>query len=300
MASLVSGSSSSFSLKSIGGTWQWSVSAVNNRGTGQYFEVRDIQSPFGPLDVVASPIPGDVIVAMSDAILAMQQQLNPQLYVPGSTSFSLTVTEGGSTIEAAIVSFQNSGAFGSFLTATATPDAPWLSVTPTSVVGVDKNSSGQFKIYVKPSSMLATSSPYTGHVNIQDNRNPPTIIPVTFNVTVLPRPAISLNASSVTLSWYLSTSSSFGPQTLRVTNSGPVGSFLDFSVAKIQNISPWLFFAPASAGPVPSTGYVDVSFSVVGVSVPPIPGTYSEMVRISSLEASNSPQDITVSLIVNP
>lgn len=300
MASLVSGGGFSFSLKSIGGTWQWSVNLTNNRGTGQYFEVGNIQSPFGPLDVVASSIPGDVITAMADAIQTLQQQLYPQIYVPGPTIFSLTVTEGDVTVEAAIVSFQNSGAFGSFLTVTATPDSPWLSVTPTSVVGVDKNSSGQFKIYVKPSLMLATSSPYSGNVNLQDNRNPPTVIPVSFNVIVLPRPTISLNVTSITLSWYISTCTTFGPQTLRITNSGPIGSSLIFSVAKLQNISPWLTFSPVSAGPVPSSGFVDVAFSVVPASAPVIPGTYTETVRITSSTASNSPQDVTVNLIVNP
>jgi hypothetical protein len=45
---------------------------------------------------------------------------------------------------------------------------------------------------------------------------------------------------------------------------------------------------------------VNFTFSVVSDQVPKIPGSYTETVRIASPNASNSFQQVVVTLVVNP
>lgn len=301
MTTTVSSGGYEFSHDSVGGKWYWTVLASNVRGAGQLYQVSGIRSPFGALAQSAIPIPGDVVLRMADSIQEMQQQLSPlvSLVSPGTTSFSVTVVEGDPATVAAVVPFQNSGAFGSFLTATATPSAAWLKAVPPSVVGLGRSEQSQFTVQVLPATLLATGSPYTGTVNIQDNRQSPTLIPVTVTVTVLPKPSIETSASEVTLTYAIGTATAGSPQTLSVTNDGPSGSKLSVSLAKVQNASPWLSLTPSTLGPLDSGDSSSVTFSVVPGSAPGIVGTYVETVKISSSTASNSPQTVSVKLIVN-
>ncbi len=49
-----------FSVQSVGGLWRWRVVASNVAGARQLYVVEDVFTPFGPLSVVSSPIPGEV------------------------------------------------------------------------------------------------------------------------------------------------------------------------------------------------------------------------------------------------
>jgi hypothetical protein len=289
-----------FRLQSTGGWWTWVVTADNTFGVGQLYQVDGIVTPYGRLVDVSVPIPGDVIAAMADTITQMQQLLAPLLaYVaPFTPTFTVTVTEGDPILNVGIIPIQNAGAFGSFMSVVATSDVPWTTASPPSIIGIGKSETAQISVQVSPAALLATSSPYTGHVNLQDNRNPPTNLQVTLNVTVLPRPMIGAAPSPVGLTYSLAAHSSGGPAMLTITNIGPLNSQLTFTAAKLINDSPWLAFTPTGDGPLASGGTSILTLSVVSAGVPFAPGTYVETLRIMSLNASNSPIDVPVQFVV--
>jgi hypothetical protein len=300
MTTTVSSGGYEFNHASVGGKWYWKVVANNVVGAGQLYQVTDIRSPFGPMASSMIPLPGDVVQKMADSLSEMQSLLAPliALVTPGDTAFAVTVVEDGPTSTGAVTPFLNSGAFGSFLTATATPDVPWLTATPSSVVGVGKNEQAQFTISVLPADLLAVDSPYVGHVNLQDNRATPTTVVITMTVTVQPKPVIALDASEIVLTYSLLTETAGADGVLTVTNDGLASSELTAIIAKVQNASPWLSFTPSSVGPVTS-GSATVTFSVVPSGVPAQTGTYTETILVSSSTASNSPQTVSLKLTVS-
>lgn len=302
MATSVSLGEYQFYKDSTGGRWYWKVQANNTQNVGQLYYVYDIQSPFGSLSKADIPIPGDVVEEMNTSLQDVRDQLSPLLALvsPGTTTFSSTVTEGEATSTVAVVPFLNVGAFGSFLTATATPGASWLKAVPSQVIGIGKNAQSQFSIQIIPTLMEASGSPYSGQVNLQDNRSPATLIPLTFNITVLPKPEIDLDVTEIILTYTLSTAMAGSPGTLVITNSGPSGSQLTVSLAKIQNASPWLLVSDSSVGPLASSASDSVTFSIITSGIPALAGTYTENINISSSTASNSPQTVAVKLIVSP
>lgn len=303
MPELVTQGGFTFSVQSVGGAWSWTVQANNIQGAGQLYQFVNITTPYGPLqDATAIPIPADVVTAMADSLIQFQQQLNPMLALvsPAQTSFALNISEGDAGSTVCSIPFQNVGAFGSFMTVTATPNVQWLVAQPPTVTGLGKGGQGQIQVQLVPTTLLAVNSPYVGHVNLQDNRNPSTVIPITVQVNVLPRPQIGLSSTTVTLTYSLSLAAAGGASAVTVTNAGPLGSMLSFSVAKIFNNSPWLAFTPSSGGPLSTGQSSPVTFSVVLSNVPSIPGTYTENVGVLSTNAGNSPAQITVSLVVSP
>lgn len=288
-----------FSVPATGGDWSWEVAVNNIRGDGQKINIRDIRTPFGPIYTTEIPIPDSVILAMADSVSQFQQQLSPQVFLLSQSSYTLTVTEADPASQIATIIFENVGQLGSYMSVAVTPDSPWLTANPPSISGIMKNGQGQSSIQIAPASMLAVNSPYTGHVNLQDNANPPNTVQVTFNVTVLPRPTIGTSTLNINLS-YSMTMGAGGSQTLVITNTGPATSLLSFSLSRVLSCSNWLDINPISGNNVPSAGTVNVLFSVDTNHIPALPGTYVETIRISSNNATNSPVDITVSLTIVP
>jgi len=302
MASSISSGGFTFDLDSIGGKWYWTVQADNIHGVNQLYKVINIMSPFGRLYDVETPIPGDVVSAMAETLQQVQDQLAPLLFIvsPSNPNFNLTVTEGEAGSIVGTIVFQNSGAFGSFLTATATSSVPWLQANPTTVVGLNKNEQGQFTININPALLLATGSPYSGTITLQDNRQVPTVTVFNFGVIVLPKPVIATDTTTVGLTYSINLAASGGSQQVQVSNAGLSGSILNASVAKVQNTSPWLQFVPISVGPLASLASTPVTFSVINAAVPMTPGTYTETVLVYSAMASNISVTLVVSLVVTP
>lgn len=301
MALFVQGGGFEFNIPSVGGTWSWRVLANNQQGVGQLFQVTEINTPYGPLVNAQIPLPGDVVTAMADSLVQVQQQLSPLLALvqPAQTSFTVTITEGDPNSAVGTVSVQNAGAFGSFMSVTATLSVPWLQASPASFQGLGRNEQATFNISILAASLLSSASPYSGTIVLQDDRNPPTAISIIVNVVVLPRPVIAATPVQINLTFVLSTNTPGSSQQLQVMNSGPLSSVLNFTLAKLNNASPWLNFVPSSGGPLAPLASSLVTFSIVTAGVPRTPGTYKEKVRISSLNAANSPVDIDVNLVVS-
>jgi hypothetical protein len=297
----VSGSGFDFSLESTGGLWRWRVLSQNVSGAGVSYEIVCIDTPWGSLYQTAIPIPADVIQAMAQGVVDMQQQLSPllALVTPAQVSFVIVITEGDPNLVVANIPFFNAGAFGSSLTATATPGAPWLRADPGQVAGLGKNDQGEFTITLLTGSLTSSGTPYIAVVNLQDNRAPSTLISLAFSVSVLPRPIIAVDQPSVSFNWYQTTATGDGPFTVNVSNAGPSSSSMDWAAAAI-NCSRWLSVLPDSGGPLSSSASQAVQFSLVSGFIPPIPGTYSEKVRFSSPSASNGYVDVQVTLNILP
>ncbi len=297
----VSGSAFEFSLESTGGLWRWKIVSQSVSGAGVFYEVSGVETPWGSLFRTAVPIPADVIQAMAQGIVDVQQQLSPLLALlnPSQVSFVLVITEGDPNLVVADVPFFNAGAFGSSLTATAIPSAPWLRADPGQVAALGKNGQGMFSVTLLTGSLIAAASPYLAVVNLQDNRVPSTLISLAFSVSVLPRPVISLDQVDLTFTWYQSTSTGDGPFTVNVSNSGPPSSSLKWASA-LLNGSRWLLSSPSSGGPLSSTASQPVSLSLVPPCIPPHPGTYVDKLRFSSPNASNGFVDVSVALNVVP
>lgn len=300
MMEIVTGNRTTFKQASTGGFWSWTVTANNVTGISQLYQVEDINSPFGRIIDVAVGIPADVILSMADSIGQVQAQFAPlvSFIQPFNPNFYITVTEGDPISNIGFIPIQNIGSFGSFMTAVATPDVPWLSASPPSIAGMGKGDQAQFASSVRPATLLSADSPYTGRINIQDNRNPPTLLPVTVTVTVLPRPIVLPTPGSVSLTYNLASMSPSGAVTFVITNIGPVGSQLNFVVDKLLNNSPWLAFTPNSGGPISPSGTAIITLSVISAGVPLFPGLFTEIIRITSPNAGNSPVDVQVNLTV--
>jgi hypothetical protein len=298
----VEGGGFRFKTKSVGGYWSWEVDSQNQQGVGQFYTVQDIQTPYGPLTNVMIPIPGNVIAEMASSLAQFQQQLSPLLTLvqPAQTTFTVTITEGDPDVSVGTVKVQNSGAFGSFMSAFATPSVPWLKTSPSSVDGLGKNEQASFGIVLSPQILLSSGSPYSGVVLLQDNRNPQTTIPIIVNVVVLPRPVIVASPTLTTLTYVLCTNTPGPSQQLTVQNGGPIGSTLDFTIAKVNNASAWLSFSPSGGTGIPSSGMFPVTLSIVQAGVPMVPGVYKEVLRISSPNAANGHVDVNVELSVSP
>lgn len=300
MAEILSGSGFEFELSSVGGIWRWSVCANNIYGLGQLYQVDNIRTPYGILQQTLIPIPSDVIDSMSNSILQIKQQFAPLMYLvsPSSLIFTGSVTEGGSSIEIGEVTLQNVGAFGSFMDVTATSGSPWLRADPISAKGISKNSTTKFKIYANPTSLLNSGSPYSGTIIFQDNRVPSTVITATIILTVNPRPVITATPSDIILSYNLISQSAGGAQQLTIQNNGVINSVLNAALAKVL-AQPWWTFTPISVGPLASGANSIITISVVSGSVPGVQGTYTDKLRVSSSNATNSPTDINITLIVS-
>ena len=298
MSTFVSGGGFSYELISVGGKWSWKVTANNIVNSGQYYYVTDINTPFGPIYGTNTPIPGDVVIAMSDAVSSFQQQLSPTLFLVSGNSKSITVSEGDYPSDQDPVVFMNVGALGSLLSVAASSSQPWMTSSPVTINGIGKNQQSSFSISVDPSSMESSNSPYSVVLNLQDASKPLVLVPVTYTVTVLPRPEISIDCSEVNFSYDTASNSVSSPVFVTIMNTGPLTSILSGYISKVQNRSPWLLMDATSFGPVGSGSITPLTMSMNVSGILKAPGLYSETVLISSNNATNSPAQITVKLTV--
>lgn len=273
------------------------MSASSLQGPGQSYQVQDILTPYGPMNVAAIPLPAAVVQSMAQSITDVQDQIKPLMtLVSTQTSFSLGITEGDSNSSVGSIQIRNDGGFGSSLSAVATADVQWLTVSTPEIQNIARGETASFSINLVTDNLLSSQSPYVGHVNIQNVDDTSSVITTTVSVVVLPRPAISVNTQNVDFTWSILTPAA-APYYMTVSNSGPGSSSLNFSASKLTDSS-WLDVSPASAGPLAAGEESSVVLSIVGASIPSIVGVYTETVRLSSVNASNSPVDVTVTLTV--
>jgi len=287
-----------FSLTLNGRLWRWKT-RMNLSGAAPSFQVIDIVTPFGVLrDQV--PLPGEVVQAMSESIDSLLANFKPNILVgpPSSLTFNVDEGRGYSLPQTAIIT--NNGVYGSLLSGSLAVSAPYIHVNPTVVGHLAFNQSGSFEVTVDSTDLLASMSPYSGTVTIQDAAAPnsPQTLPITINV----RPKALIAASPVQLN-FTATRPISGPfppvlpQTFDVQNTGPSGSVLDFQVQRLTGLSTnWL------AGFTPVSGTLNATQTqTITVTVAPaeglMPGTYQETLRISGY-SFNDHFDVLIQLVI--
>lgn len=287
-----------FSVTVNGRVWRWKT-RMDVSGAAPTFQIIDIFTPFGALrDSV--PLPGAVVQGMSESIESLMANFRPTILVGPPTSLTFSVDEGRGYADGQTVPVTNSGTYGSLLTATLSTSAPYIHVSPEVVGNLATNVSGSFEVLVDSTDLLASSSPYTGSVTIQDNTatNTPRTLPIT--VVVRPKAVIATNIPIVTFEVSRPVSGPFPSvpsEQFIVQNTGASGSVLDFQVVRLTGLSQnWLASFTPVYGTLNSSGQQTVSVYVAPAEGL-LPGTYEETLRISGY-SFNDYVDVLVQLVI--
>lgn len=286
-----------FQQPTAAGSWRWTTRLDVSRATPAY-SIRDIVSPYGLLrDSI--PLPGDVVQAMSESISELASSFAPHILLGPPTSVNFTVDEGRGFDPGVEVRVTNDGTYGSLLGVQMTSSAAWLRVTPTTIGNLAMNEVGRFQVEVDSTDLVAADSPYSATVTLADPSavNPSVTLPV--SISVRPKAVVDVDTAALLFEVGRPLFPPFptiAPQEFTVSNVGPVGSSLEFTLAKVTGLSEWLVsFLPAS-------GVLgDGESQVVTVTVVPpanlMPGTYTETIRVSG-HSVNEFQDVAVELVV--
>jgi len=204
-------------------------------------------------------------------------------FTPASLTFD--APQGGANPAPKDLHLSNLG--GGIMAWTASSDAAWLSVSPTS----DSLGAGLSEVLtVSVNTAGLTEGTYLAAVHLASGTasNSPQTVPVTLNVNSQPK--IGINPKTLSFS----TSTDVGtcpPSALSVTNTG--SNTLNWS-ATVG--APWLQISPASGslGALASEPLV-MSIQAAGMT----PGLYTSTVQVEDPNAINSPQTIAVDLTVS-
>jgi len=213
--------------------------------------------------------------------LNVSQQSPPQIWV-STSSLSFSAKEGGANPPSKSFSVKNSGE--GTLNYTISDDASWLNVSPSS--GTSKGGTKSHTVAVDINGLSAGS--YSGKITISDPNasNSPQTINVTLNVSQQSPPQIWTNTKNLS---FEATAGGSDPssQTLRIKNSGE--GTLNYT---ISDDASWLTVNPASGSSSGGENRHTVSVNIDGMSE----GSYSGTITINDSNASNSPQEVNVSL----
>ena len=167
---------------------------------------------------------------------------------------------------------------------TATENAPWITITPSS--GTIATETDIVSVRASAAGLAAGS--YSADVTITETNQGGfirrTILPVTLSVTEAPAtPAIQLSLSSLTFSGTAGAANP-APNTFSISNTG--GGTLTWTAS---DTSAWLILSPASGT---NSGTVTASITATGLAA----GTYSTTVTISAPGATAKTIPVTLTL----
>jgi hypothetical protein len=175
--------------------------------------------------------------------------------------------------------------------APTTSGGSWLAVSP---AGGTLAAGASTTLTATVTSAAIASGSYSGSVTITDPAasNSPLAVPVALTVT--PAPTISAGAASLTFS----VTESLDPanQTVVITNTG------DGSLTFTPNVTTgsggaWLSVSPSGATTIAAGGNATLTVSVASTSL--AAGPYTGNIEIADANATNTPQNVAVSLTVN-
>jgi len=199
-----------------------------------------------------------------------------------STSLSFTAMEGGTNPTRQTLTLTNLS--GGTLTWSASDNASWLNLSPSS--GSTTNQTSGITVSVDITGLSSTT--YTGVITVAIQSPTATTqqIPVTLAVTPLSS-AIGENPSSLT---FVATQGGANPtpQSITISNSGK--GTLNWSASEPAG---WLSLTPVS-GTTTTTSTMQAIVNAAGLTA----NTYTAAITITDPAASNSPQQIPVTLII--
>jgi hypothetical protein len=283
-----------FEISTSAGRWRWKTRLDVTLANPSY-SVRDLVTPYGLLrDSI--PIPGAVVAAMAQSITELQASFPPTI-LADPLSLAFTVDQGRGVSDPQSVTLTNTGVYGSLLGATIASSDDYLAVSPALVGNLSIDESGTFDATIDSTDLVSGSSPYAATITLTDATatNSPVTIPVT--VTVRPKATISASPAALSFTAVKPVSGTFSPiasQTFTLTNVGPSGSVLAYTIEKLTGLSPWLSDPSPAFGTLASGGSATITVVVAPGPTTAI-GTYKETLRISGY-STNSYVDVEVQL----
>ena len=215
--------------------------------------------------------------------LQMTSEPPPEIWVsPSDLSFTAKL---GTNPSSQTIRLKNTGK--GTLSYTLTSDEAWLTVNPGS--GTSSGEEKTHHVAIDTAGMGEGS--YEGLITIADPKatNNPRTVKVSLNIGQDIAPEIAVSPDQLMFQAYVGRNPS--PQNLSIRNSG--GGTLNYTVTKN---AAWLSLSPTSGT---STGQVNshlVSVSVGGLSA----GVHQAVITVTDPKASNSPQQVGVTLDISP
>lgn len=217
-------------------------------------------------------------------------------YSPSTLTF--TAAQGTASPPAQTVTFSKKSFVPKNWTATAA--SSWLMLSPTS--GTISTEQDTISVQVNPSGL--STGTYSSSFNIavasKNSGIQTATIPVTFIVSTggttttsstltTTIPSILLNPTSLSFS---GTAGGANPLAKTINLSNPTGGTLSWTLAES---APWLALNITTGTTMAETDQISASVGISGLSA----GTYSTIISVTASGASNSPQQIPVSLTLS-
>jgi hypothetical protein len=209
-------------------------------------------------------------------------------YTPTSLKFSATT--GGVTPSAQSILFGKKSLVTREWSATAS--ISWVTVAPAG--GTISTEQDTVAVQVNPAGLAAGT--YKGSIRIvipdKRGRTQTATVPVTMIVTTgttIPTPSISLSPTTMSFS---GTAGGVNPTAKTINLSNPTGGTLTWSLAES---APWLGLSVTTGSTTTETDQISASVNIQGLAA----GTYNTIINVSASGASNSPQQIPVTMTLS-
>ena len=209
-------------------------------------------------------------------------------YAPATLTFA--AAEGTSSPPAQGVTFSTKSFVQKNWTATAA--SPWLIISPAS--GTISTEQDTISVQVNPSGLSTGtySSSFDIAVTGKYDRIRTATIPVTLVVSTggtTVTPSVLINPASLNFS---GTAGGANPLAQTINLLNPTGGTLSWTLTES---APWLALNITTGTTTTETDQISASVGIPGLSA----GTYSTIISVTASNASNSPQQIPVSLTLN-
>jgi hypothetical protein len=237
---------------------------------------------------------------MAESIVELRSNFSPNILIGPPSFLVFEVDEGRGYSPPQLVLVTNSGVYGSILGASLTSSASFVKINPSTIGGLAMNESGDFAVEVDSTGLLASSSPYSETIAVQDPMatNNPQSVAVLINVR--PRALISSDLVLLVFNVVRPLNGIYPQvptQNFTVENSGPLGSVLEYDIRALTGLcGGWLrSWLPAEGTLQAGEG------EVITVTVQPpagtLQGTYSEKLRVIGY-SSNNYVDVEIRLVI--
>ena len=196
-------------------------------------------------------------------------------------SLSFTAQQGGANPSAQMLSISNTG--GGTLTWSASENSAWLTVSPASGTG-----NGAVTLTAATAGLSVGTQ--TATITLTATGASPVTVPVSFIITAAPIPP-AIGASPTSFS-FTATQGAANPTPQLLSIRNPGGATLTWSITDDQT---WLTFNATSGTTTTETDSVTLSVNTNGLQA----ATHSATITVTATGASNTPQTIPVTLILN-
>jgi len=211
----------------------------------------------------------------------VQDETHPVIWID-TLNMSFTASTSGSNPSSQILKIKNSGV--ETLNYSISDDAEWLTCDPPN--GSSSGNVVEHTVSINKSGLSEQDYSSTITVTCSEACNSPQKVQVSLKITKEPPPEIWVNTNQLTFSTQEGGSNP-PSQTIKIKNNGE--GTLNYQVTSDAF---WLTVSPESGTSAGAEKSHSVSINIIGLSV----GNYNGKLTISDPKASNSPQEVSISL----